>query len=395
MSNVLLWTFGLVLLCVLIAVLLVGAPYASSATLWTSPPNVLWKEENPIQTAQTVAWEPKHLTPGGWYAQQQYDAVVPVVWKYAYSARCHVVPSLWIPDEGREWTRDIKERYLQRIADVDVSIPVVRVWAHNKHAEAFMRDVAPYVERDIILLSSASVHTPVWTGAWPPHVLAWYAQNQGTMHPRAHALPLGLDFHTLCRHVDDYEPQLAAWSNAKRDARAWTKRDVCVVWDARPSTPQRAPIHGVFKAAQQQWGSSLIRMGNRPRNKTWALYGRVQFVASPVGVGWDCHRTWEIMGLGAVPIVARPAARQQPARWRMMCKLPIWWIDEWSVETLSPESLARAARHFSALPWDEVAEDVKIVMDAREWMRAVETLEPTPYAWTSTKNWSYCENSTV
>jgi len=33
------------------------------------------------------------------------------------------------------------------------------------------------------------------------------------------------------------------------------------------------------------------------------LYGKVKFVVSPWGAGPDCHRTWEAVAMGAVPIV--------------------------------------------------------------------------------------------
>ena len=49
-----------------------------------------------------------------------------------------------------------------------------------------------------------------------------------------------------------------------------------------------------------------------------------RFVLSPPGNGWDCHRTWEALYLGAIPIVKR-------AYWPFSnYKLPVLVIDEWS-----------------------------------------------------------------
>ena len=48
-----------------------------------------------------------------------------------------------------------------------------------------------------------------------------------------------------------------------------------------------------------------------------------RFVLSPAGNGYDCHRTWEAMYLGAIPIVRR-------AHWPFMgLNLPVLVVDEW------------------------------------------------------------------
>jgi len=47
-----------------------------------------------------------------------------------------------------------------------------------------------------------------------------------------------------------------------------------------------------------------------------------QFIASPPGVGMDCHRTWEALLLGCVPIVER-----KPTLSPMFKDLPVWEVD--------------------------------------------------------------------
>ena len=48
-----------------------------------------------------------------------------------------------------------------------------------------------------------------------------------------------------------------------------------------------------------------------------------KFVLSPAGNGYDCHRTWEAMYLGAIPILRR-------ANWPFTNKsLPVLLVDEW------------------------------------------------------------------
>lgn len=40
-----------------------------------------------------------------------------------------------------------------------------------------------------------------------------------------------------------------------------------------------------------------------PVDHTWDLQSKYQFVLSPHGAGLDCHRTWEALLLGCIPIV--------------------------------------------------------------------------------------------
>jgi hypothetical protein len=39
------------------------------------------------------------------------------------------------------------------------------------------------------------------------------------------------------------------------------------------------------------------------RDETWKKMSEYQFIISPYGNGYDCHRTWEAILLGCIPIV--------------------------------------------------------------------------------------------
>jgi hypothetical protein len=53
------------------------------------------------------------------------------------------------------------------------------------------------------------------------------------------------------------------------------------------------------------------------------LVERSKFVVSPPGNGYDCHRTWEAIYLGAVPIVLKEYWPFQKYR------LPVLVVDTW------------------------------------------------------------------
>lgn len=51
------------------------------------------------------------------------------------------------------------------------------------------------------------------------------------------------------------------------------------------------------------------------------------FVISPWGNGLDCHRTWEVLCLGSIPVVKTSGLD------RLFDDLPVWIINDWNEVT--------------------------------------------------------------
>lgn len=66
---------------------------------------------------------------------------------------------------------------------------------------------------------------------------------------------------------------------------------------------------------------------------------RYKFMVSPHGIGWDCHRTWEALFLGMIPVVKTSFLDE------MYEGLPVLIVDEWS--DITPELLHRTYDVFS------------------------------------------------
>merc|ERR1712083_1147707 len=52
---------------------------------------------------------------------------------------------------------------------------------------------------------------------------------------------------------------------------------------------------------------------------------RAKFTVSPPGIGWDCHRTWEAVLFGSIPIVI-----QSPAYRQLYRDSPVMAVDDWT-----------------------------------------------------------------
>jgi hypothetical protein len=64
-----------------------------------------------------------------------------------------------------------------------------------------------------------------------------------------------------------------------------------------------------------------------PRTANWLQTAKYAFVLSPAGVGLDCHRTWEALLLGCIPIVN--AAKFT----KLFEDLPVLMVTDWSEVT--------------------------------------------------------------
>ena len=60
------------------------------------------------------------------------------------------------------------------------------------------------------------------------------------------------------------------------------------------------------------------------RTQTWINTTKYAFVLSPYGQGMDCHRTWEALILGSIPIL------KSKEFVNMFKDLPILFVDDWS-----------------------------------------------------------------
>jgi len=71
----------------------------------------------------------------------------------------------------------------------------------------------------------------------------------------------------------------------------------------------------------QQLGVTTLKTGKTSEYRR--ALSESKFVLSPAGNGFDCHRTWEAMYLGAIPIVKREF-------WPFVAiNLPVLQVDEW------------------------------------------------------------------
>jgi hypothetical protein len=190
------------------------------------------------------------------------------------------------------------------------------VYVHGSALRTFARLALPLIRAPILLVSGdcdQSSHdlfideTHLRALLDRPSIGHWMCQNLTRKHPKATQIPIGLDYHTLAASDGAWGPQSSPMEQ---------ERDLRTIAANAPPFRDRKPIaycnfqfhldrHG-DRLSALQWterNARYLEPNAVSRKETWMRQSEYAFVISPHGNGVDCHRTWEALALGCVPIV--------------------------------------------------------------------------------------------
>ena len=171
-----------------------------------------------------------------------------------------------------------------------------------------------------------------------PKILHWFAQNCTIEHPKVTPLPIGLDYHTVSTQNHHWSPKMTPRQQEKMI------KDLAAIEPKYERKDHRA--YGNFllnisrgnrRAAFEQIPKELMIYEKDfvVRPVTWWKQASAAFTVSPMGNGMDCHRTWETLVLGGIPIVESSVLN------RLYEGLPVLIVKSWSdiTETLLKKTI--------------------------------------------------------
>ena len=164
-----------------------------------------------------------------------------------------------------------------------------------------------------------------------PLIKHWWAQNCGVHHLKLSPMPIGNDYHTIWEHP-------GVFSHERYSPVAQENLMLRVLASSPPVEQRFITAHcnwlpTIDRGDRQECFDSidksvaLIEPQRTSREVSWSRQVKCMFVLSPEGAGMDCHRTWEALMLGCVPIVRRNALAP------LFANLPVWIVDQWSEVT--------------------------------------------------------------
>jgi hypothetical protein len=161
------------------------------------------------------------------------------------------------------------------------------------------------------------------------------------------ALPIGLDFHTLAEKTSSGAEHRWGTGASVHEQQGVldaivlslphvSKRRIAVMGSKFSRTKKRRRVVENVKGLKLVDLEPLVSDSNKSllpnlreglRTRTWRAHGKYVFVLSPPGYGLDCHRTWEALVLGCIPIV------QSDKRNPLFEGLPVVTVDTWEEVT--------------------------------------------------------------
>ncbi len=161
-----------------------------------------------------------------------------------------------------------------------------------------------------------------------PNLRVWLAQNCDVNNNRVQPIPIGLDLHTpsIIRNRGlkgaVFNPQaLVGRLGAFRKPAGHKSRKMLVLYDCGSDThPERALAKRVL-----QTDSRVFMLPHRlPLFELWQTYADFAFGVSVQGKGLDCHRTWEMIYAGMIPIMRHSSIDA------LFEGLPVVFVESWA-----------------------------------------------------------------
>lgn len=219
---------------------------------------------------------------------------------------------------------------------LDRHVPGGTIYVCTDALARFSNEVLPKIPSPFVLVTGDSdtpidndfISSPqVRSLLGSPFLIEWFAQNLTIQNEVLRAIPIGQDYHTVWER-----PGIWGLGAASPIAQ---EHQLIEMFRQAPNIKNRYPIaycnwhfeinrgdrRECFSRAEQQ--ACFYEPARLPRMASWGRQAEFMFVLSPSGVGLDCHRTWEALSLGCIPIVKRNGIS------KLFADLPVVVIDDW------------------------------------------------------------------
>lgn len=197
----------------------------------------------------------------------------------------------------------------------------------------FIRKIHPMIKNPYVLVthnSDLSITKTFSSFLNEPKLLRWFGVNIFFKHPKLCPIPSGI--------ASQNRPygNISIWS--KKMGLPQSKRVFKIYMNFNPQThPVRGELLKMFENNPLFYRSEKKELEDYIEDLK-----SFQFVLCPRGVSLDCHRIWEALYMGAIPIVL--TSQLDP----LLEGLPVIILDRW--EDLTYDNLIRAYEHIQNKP---------------------------------------------
>lgn len=196
----------------------------------------------------------------------------------------------------------------------------------------FFETLHPRISSKYILITHNSDFSPIFLTAhshpWrgdsmekylsDTKLVVWFAQNIDVVHSKLKPLPIGVA--NSCWGHGNVQNFL----QASKHIPLWSERSkkLYVNFSIANNPSQRQPAYDYFKTKSYAYFAHP-----QPPAHYLQEMKQYRYVINPPGNGLDCHRTWEALLLGCIPVMKHSLLDP------MLDDLPVIFVDSWSEVT--------------------------------------------------------------
>lgn len=262
---------------------------------------------------------------------------------------------------SEEHCKFISSRGILKACDIHSTIPISSIWQLQDYNHDFTQNIFPdgttiyacgttirhfyeiinLINFKFILVTGDADNTipdeMLFTETYEnflnhPNLIHWYSQNCVSDHPKITKIPIGLDYHSrsvisdtnnnIIFPVEQENTLITISSSVKpfceRLVQCYSNFHF-VNYETMKFGYMRTDVVKAIPPEIVFYEPTIL-----DRNKSWENQCKYAFVLSPHGNGLDCHRTWEALILGCIPIV-----RTSPID-SLYEELPVLIVNEWN-----------------------------------------------------------------
>jgi len=198
------------------------------------------------------------------------------------------------------------------------------IWTNTDYISVFYEKVHPHLHQNYILIIANM--DLVFNGPLPllledPKLIACFCKNIDRTHPKLIPIPIGIENEWVLKQFRGKESKDITIA---RHRHAHTPKDRLLYMNFSKGTYplERERVYNLFKDQPYCFVAP-----SKPLMEYLHDLARSKFVLSPRGNGEDCHRTWEAMLMGCIPIVK--SSNLDP----LFTDLPVLIVKDWNIIT--------------------------------------------------------------
>lgn len=195
------------------------------------------------------------------------------------------------------------------------------IYVKTDYLGIFKTKILPFLKQQFLLITHnsdrqiPSDHQDILNH---PNLIRWYGQNVGIRHEKLLAIPIGIA-NSQWPHgkIELLEEVMTNINSKLKTQLVYVNFSVNTNKSVREKVKKILINNGfTFTNPNLQWKDYLVELS------------KYKFAVCPEGNGFDCHRLWECLYLGVIPIVKNIIAFEQ------FKDLPILFVEDWEAITV-------------------------------------------------------------